>query len=90
MGYFSDIISHLYDKVLYFLNEASMRRAKEAFKHTYVNEEETYYYVFTRFHFGSMAAFALSLYNLFQIRQRIIKHAIYITRSNKPAIIKPV
>ena len=37
-----------------------------------------------------MAAIALSLLNLFHIRQKVIKHAIYITGSNKQYLVKPV
>lgn len=37
-----------------------------------------------------MAAIALSLFNLFQIRQKVIKHSIYLTKSNKPYLVKPV
>ena len=44
----------------------------------------------TRHHFGSSLAFLLSLYNLFLLRQKILKNAIYFSKSNKPYIVKPV
>jgi hypothetical protein len=42
----------------------------------------------TRYKFGTLAATAAAGYNLFLIRQKIIKNAIYLTKSNHPTIVK--
>lgn len=42
----------------------------------------------TRYGIGSTFATIAALYNLFLIRQTIIKNAIYLTKSNKPRIVK--
>lgn len=42
----------------------------------------------TRYGIGSMFATVAALYNLFLIRQTIIKNAIYLTKSNKPRIVR--
>jgi hypothetical protein len=43
----------------------------------------------TRNHLGSYIAIAMSFYNVYLLRQNILKNAIYITRSNIPNIVKP-
>lgn len=42
----------------------------------------------TRYRFGTIAASAIALYNLFLIRQRVIKNAISLTKSNNPLAVK--
>lgn len=42
----------------------------------------------TRYGMGSIFATVAALYNLFLIRQRILKNAIYLTKSNKPRTVK--
>ena len=42
----------------------------------------------TRSHGGTFFALGLAVYNTFLIRQRIIKNAIHITKSNNPRIVK--
>lgn len=42
----------------------------------------------TRYGVGNTFATIAALYNLFLIRQTILKNAIYLTKSNKPRIVK--
>ncbi len=42
----------------------------------------------TRYRFGTIASSLIALYNLFLMRQRIIKNAISLTKSNNPFIVK--
>ena len=42
----------------------------------------------TRYGMGSIFATVAALYNLFLIRQRILKNAIYLTKSNNPRTVK--
>jgi hypothetical protein len=42
----------------------------------------------TRHGVGSLAATVAAAYNLFLIRQRVIKNAIYLTKSNNPTVVK--
>lgn len=42
----------------------------------------------TRYGMGNIFASIAALYNLFLIRQRVIKNAIYLTKSNNPKIVK--
>lgn len=42
----------------------------------------------TRYGVGSRLATVAALYNLFLIRQRILKNAIYLTKSNNPRTVK--
>ncbi len=44
----------------------------------------------TRYRVGSLFATVAAAYNLFLIRQRVIKNAIFLTKSNNPRIIKPM
>ena len=41
-----------------------------------------------RLGFGSKAALLISFYNVYIIRQQIIKHAIHLSRSKNPRVIK--
>jgi hypothetical protein len=42
----------------------------------------------TRYRMGSIFATVAALYNVFLIRQRIIKNAISLTKSNNPRVVK--
>ena len=52
-----------------------------------VNSTEEPTYLLTRQHLGSYVAFGLAGYNTFLLRQKIIKNAISITRSNNPKVV---
>jgi hypothetical protein len=41
----------------------------------------------TRQHFGSYAALVIAGYNTFLLKQKIIKNAIHITKSNNPNVV---
>jgi len=41
----------------------------------------------TRQHFGSLAAFCLAGYNTYLLRQKIIKNAIHLTKSNNTKVV---
>jgi hypothetical protein len=53
----------------------------------FVNSTEEPTYLLTRQHVGSLAAFAIAGYNTFLLRQKIIKNAIHLTKSNNPKIV---
>ena len=53
-----------------------------------VDTSEEPIYMASRAHLGTLFAFGMACYNTFLIRQRIIKHAIYLTKSNNPTIVK--
>ncbi len=42
----------------------------------------------TRYHVGSTFATLAALYNVFLIRQKIIKNAIFLTKSKNPRVVK--
>ncbi len=44
----------------------------------------------TRDHTGSYVAMALSVYNVYLLRQTILKNTIHLTKSNNLRIVKPV
>ncbi len=44
----------------------------------------------TRDHTGSYIAMALSIYNVYLLRQNILKNAIHLTKSNNLKIVKPM
>lgn len=44
----------------------------------------------TRDHTGSYIAMVMSVYNVYLLRQNILKNAIFISKSNKQNIVKPV
>ena len=59
------------------------------FKHyMFVNSTEEPTYLLTRQHFGSYAAVVLAGYNTFLLKQKILKNAISISKSNNPTIVK--
>lgn len=43
----------------------------------------------TRDHTGSYIAMALSIYNVYLLRQNILKNAIHLTKSNNMKILRP-
>lgn len=45
-------------------------------------------YMATRYGVGGTFATVAALYNLFLIRQRIIKNSIFLTKSNNPKVVK--
>lgn len=60
----------------------------QVFKHyLLINTTEEPTYLLTRQHFGSYIAFGLAGYNTFLLRQKILKNAIAITKSNNPRIV---
>ena len=52
-----------------------------------VNSTEEPTYLITRQHIGSMLAFPVAAYNTYLLRQKIIKNAIHLTKSNNPKIV---
>lgn len=52
-----------------------------------VNSTEEPTYLLTRQHMGSLIAFGLAGYNTFLLRQKIIKNAIHLTKSNNPQVV---
>jgi glycerol-3-phosphate responsive antiterminator len=42
----------------------------------------------TKYGFGNSLATLAAIYNLFLIRQRVIKNAIFLTKSNNPRVVK--
>lgn len=70
-------------------NSSPLQRSWKIFKKSFsVDTSEEPMYMMTRYHFGSSAATIAAFYNLFLIRQRVIKNAIYISRSNNPRVVK--
>lgn len=62
----------------------------QVFRHyLLVNSTEEPTYLITRQHLGSLAAFMLAGYNTLLLKQRILKNAIHITKSNKPHVVLP-
>lgn len=53
-----------------------------------VDTSEEPIYMTTRIHLGTFAALIMSIYNTFLIRQRIIKNAISLSKSNNPRVVK--
>lgn len=51
-----------------------------------VNSTEEPTYLLTRQHMGSTIAFGVAAYNTFLLRQKIIKNAIHLTKSNNPRV----
>ena len=45
-------------------------------------------YMATRYGVGSTVASVAALYNLFLIRQRVIKNSIFLTKSKNPRVVK--
>ncbi len=54
-----------------------------------VNSTEEPTYLLTRQHTGSTIAFGVAAYNTFLLRQKIIKNAIHLTKSNHPRVVIP-
>lgn len=57
------------------------------FKQRYFNTDNEYRLYITRFGIGPKIAFCLALVNLYNLRQTIIKHSIWMTGSNNPGIV---
>ena len=77
---------------LYFLIEMDSITNFKDFWNTFtyyllVNSTEEPTYLITRQHFGSFIAFGLAGYNTFLLKQKIIKNAIHLTKSNNPKIV---
>lgn len=53
----------------------------------FVNSTEEPTYLLTRQHMGSTAALGIAGYNTFLLRQKIIKNAIHLTKSNNPNVV---
>ena len=54
----------------------------------FVNSTEEPTYLLTRQHLGSYVAFGVAGYNTFLLKQKILKNAISITKSNHPTVVK--
>ena len=52
-----------------------------------LNSSEEPTYLLTRQHFGSLAAFLIAGYNTYLVRQRILKNAIHLTKSNRASVV---
>ena len=62
----------------------------EVFRHyLLINSTEEPTYLITRQHMGSLAAFLIAGYNTTLLKQRILKNAIHLTKSNKPYVVLP-
>jgi len=66
-----------------------LQKGWKVFKASFsVDSSEEPIYMMTRYRFGSVFATGIAFYNLFLIRQRIIKNAIALTKSNNPKMVK--
>lgn len=65
--------------------EKSWRIFKNSFT---VDTSEEPIYMMTRYRVGSIFATVAACYNVFLIRQKILKNAIYLSRSKNPKVVK--
>ena len=71
------------------MTDYEMKKYWNIFKSSFsVDTSEEPIYMATRSHLGTFCALAMACYNTFLIRQRIIKNAIHLTKSNNPRIVK--
>ena len=70
-------------------HDISWRRGWNIFSSSFtVDTSEEPMHMMTRYHFGSMFATVAAIYNLFLIRQKVIKNAVFLSKSNNPRVVK--